>query len=69
MEREQHALPEVSLVITQICAVEAPQDQVMVHVVPCVPYRHVLEQKTVCAQYELRFYKQIPSKLIIFFVI
>ena len=31
-------------------SVEAPQDQLLVRVVPCVPYRYVLEQTTICAQ-------------------
>ena len=30
---------------------ESPQDQVVFRVVPCVPYRYVLEQTTFCAKY------------------
>ena len=50
LDGETLAFTKISRVCGRRGATEATQYQVMVIFVTCVPYRHVLEQTTVCAQ-------------------
>ena len=45
-------------------SIEAPQDQVVLHVMPGVPDRYILEQTTVCAQYVVGPGAQLPAALV-----
>ena len=61
LDGEILAFHEISRVHIRCVTTEAPQDQVMVCVVLCIPERHVLEQTTVCAHYVVGPGEHLPS--------
>ena len=54
MDRDLHARPEVELVLPLGCATEAPQDQLVVRILPGVPEGNILEQAVVYPKDEIR---------------
>ena len=47
-DREACAPTKVVRVVFRCGSTEATQDQIVVRIMSCIPYRHVLENTTVC---------------------
>ena len=65
MDQELRAPTEAVLMLPLGCTVEAPQDQVVVYIVPGVPDGSILEQTAVCTKYVVQDLNSWPQQRMI----